>query len=69
MDIDINELIKAATEGFDLSNFKGDVVGVKKAALASRKYMVTSHRKLQKKSLAKRKVLEPKNKSHPRNVK
>ena len=29
MDIDINELIKAATEGFDLSNFKGDVVGVK----------------------------------------
>lgn len=29
MDIDIKELIKAATEGFDLSNFKGDVVGVK----------------------------------------
>lgn len=29
MDIDIKELIKAAAEGFDLSNFKGDVVGVK----------------------------------------
>ena len=29
MDIDIRELIKAAAEGFDLSNFKGDVVGVK----------------------------------------
>ena len=29
MDIDIKELIKAATEGFDLSNFKGDVVAVK----------------------------------------
>ena len=29
MDIDIKELIKAAAEGFDLSDFKGDVVGVK----------------------------------------
>ena len=29
MDIDIKELIKTAAEGFDLSNFKGDVVGVK----------------------------------------
>ena len=29
MDIDIKELIKAASEGFDLSKFKGDVVGVK----------------------------------------
>lgn len=29
MDIDIKELIKAATEGLDLSNFKGDVVGFK----------------------------------------
>ena len=29
MDIDIKELIKAAAEGFDLSKFKGDVVGVK----------------------------------------
>lgn len=29
MDIDIKELIKAAAEGLDLSNFKGDVVGVK----------------------------------------
>ena len=29
MDIDIKELIKAAAEGFDLSNFKGDVVGMK----------------------------------------
>ena len=29
MDIDVKELIKAAVEGFDLSNFKGDVVGVK----------------------------------------
>ena len=29
MDIDIKELAKAAAEGFDLSNFKGDVVGVK----------------------------------------
>lgn len=29
MDIDIKELIKATAEGFDLSNFKGDVVGVK----------------------------------------
>jgi len=29
MDMDIKELIKAAAEGFDLSNFKGDVVGVK----------------------------------------
>ena len=29
MDIDIKELIKAATEGFDLSKFKGDVVAVK----------------------------------------
>ena len=29
MDIDIKELIKAAAEGFDLSNFKGDVVVVK----------------------------------------
>ena len=29
MDIDVKELIKAAAEGFDLSNFKGDVVGVK----------------------------------------
>ena len=29
MDIDIKELIKAAAEGFDLRNFKGDVVGVK----------------------------------------
>ena len=29
MDIDIKELIKAAAEGFDLSNFRGDVVGVK----------------------------------------
>lgn len=29
MDIDIEKLVKAATEGLDLSNFKGDVVGVK----------------------------------------
>ena len=29
MDIDIKELAKAAAEGFDLSKFKGDVVGVK----------------------------------------
>lgn len=29
MDIDIKELIKAAAEGFDLSDFKGDLVGVK----------------------------------------
>lgn len=29
MDIDIKELVKAAAEGFDLSNFNGDVVGVK----------------------------------------
>lgn len=29
MDIDIKELVKAAAEGFDLSKFKGDVVGVK----------------------------------------
>lgn len=29
MDIDIKELIKAASEGIDLSRFKGDVVGVK----------------------------------------
>jgi len=29
MDIDVKELIKAAAEGFDLSDFKGDVVGVK----------------------------------------
>lgn len=29
MDIDIKELIKAATEGLNLKNFKGDVVGVK----------------------------------------
>ncbi len=29
MDIDIKELIKAASEGFDLSKFKGDVVAVK----------------------------------------
>lgn len=29
MDIDIKELIKAAAEGFDLKDFKGDVVGVK----------------------------------------
>ena len=29
MDIDVKELIKAAAEGFDLSKFKGDVVGVK----------------------------------------
>ena len=29
MDIDIRELIKAATEGLNLKDFKGDVVGVK----------------------------------------
>ena len=29
MDIDIKEIIKTATEGLDLSKFKGDVVGVK----------------------------------------
>lgn len=29
MDIDIEKLAKAAASGFDLSNFKGDVVGVK----------------------------------------
>lgn len=29
MDIDIKELAKAAAEGFDLSKFKGDLVGVK----------------------------------------
>lgn len=29
MDIDIKEFAKAVAEGFDLSNFKGDVVGVK----------------------------------------
>ena len=29
MDIDIKELIKAATEGLNLKDFKGDVVGVK----------------------------------------
>ena len=29
MDIDIKELIKAAAKGFDLSKYKGDVVGVK----------------------------------------
>ena len=29
MDIDIKELIKEAAEGFDLKDFKGDVVGVK----------------------------------------
>ena len=29
MDIDIKELIKAAAEGFDLKDFKGDVVGMK----------------------------------------
>ncbi len=29
MDIDIEKLVKAATEGLDLSKFKGDVVGVK----------------------------------------
>lgn len=29
MDIDIKELIKAAAEGLDLKDFKGDVVGVK----------------------------------------
>lgn len=29
MDIDIEKLIKAAAEGLDLSNFKGDVVGFK----------------------------------------
>jgi len=29
MDIDIKELIKAAAEGLDLSNYRGDVVGVK----------------------------------------
>ena len=29
MDIDVNELIKAASQGFDLSNFRGDVVAVK----------------------------------------
>ncbi len=29
MDIDIKELIKAAAEGIDLKDFKGDVVGVK----------------------------------------
>ena len=29
MDIDIKELVKAAAEGFNLKDFKGDVVGVK----------------------------------------
>ena len=29
MDIDIEQIVKAATEGLDLSKFKGDVVGVK----------------------------------------
>ena len=29
MDIDIEKIVKAATEGLDLSKFKGDVVGVK----------------------------------------
>ena len=29
MDIDFKEIAKAAAEGFDLSNFRGDVVGVK----------------------------------------
>ena len=29
MDIDIKELIKAATENLNLKDFKGDVVGVK----------------------------------------
>ena len=29
MDIDVKELVKAAAEGFNLKEFKGDVVGVK----------------------------------------
>ena len=29
MDIDVKELVKAAAEGFNLKDFKGDVVGVK----------------------------------------
>lgn len=29
MDIDIKELVKAAAEGFNLKDFKGDIVGVK----------------------------------------
>lgn len=58
MDIDIKELIKAAAEGFNLKDFKGDVVGVKvveneignveKGGIGVQKVYTTNHSKTTK---------------------